>query len=67
MKSKGWLKVGYAPQQVVTLNFPDDSVEALFQPSSGDGWHIDGQGKQNVGFQPVYTVYIIFSEQLQTL
>ena len=52
MDSKGWLKVGYAPQQEVTLNFPDDGVEAQFQPRSGDGWQIDSQGKQNVGFQP---------------
>ena len=50
MTRKGWQKVGYAPQQTVTLEFPDDSVKAQFEPSSGDGWQIVGQGKQTVGF-----------------
>ena len=51
MDRKGWQKVGYAPQQTVTLEFPDDSVKAQFEPSSGDGWQIVGQGKPTVGFQ----------------
>ena len=41
--------MGYAPQQTVTLEFPDDSVTTQFEASSGYGWRILGQGKPAVG------------------
>ena len=51
MASKGWQRVGYEPTSVVTLNGPEDTVEAQFEPSSGAGWNIHPQGKSNVGFK----------------
>ena len=51
MASKSWQRVVHAPQQIVTLNVPEDGVEAQFEPSSGAGWNIYCQGKLNVGFK----------------
>ena len=51
MASKGWQRVGYAPTSVVTLNDPEDAVEAQFEPNSADGWNIYCQGTSNVGFK----------------
>ena len=51
MESKGWTREGYAPPQWVPSKFPDDGVQAKFEPSNGHGWHMLDQGKQSVGFQ----------------
>ena len=51
MASKSWQRVVHAPQQTVTLNVPEDRVEAQFEPSSGAGWNIHCQTKSNVGFK----------------
>ena len=49
--SKDWQDLGYATNPVVTLNVPEDTVEAQFEPDSGAGWNIHRQGKSNVGFK----------------
>ena len=71
--SKDWQDLGYATNPVVTLNVPEDRVEAQFEPSSGAGWNIFCQGQLNVRrFQinnanPLVVVYVVGCISIRTL
>lgn len=56
MVDQGWQKVGHTPQPDVTLTGSEDGIKARFQPSRGNGWRIDCQGIDRVGY---YTVRIL--------
>lgn len=48
---QAWVRVGYVPPQDMTLNGHEDGIEARFEPVSGNGWRVQPQGKQVVGYR----------------